>query len=114
MTDKQPSVAKYLLLILLISVCSPAADLHVAAAANLSTVLPDLSAAFERQTGNHVVASFGATAQLTQQIENGAPFDVFLAADVEHIDQLIKSRFVIPGTHCNCLPQPARCLGCRR
>ena len=56
-----------------------AAELHVAAAANLSTVLPDLSAVFERQTSIHSVPSLGATAQLTQQIENGAPFDVFLA-----------------------------------
>ena len=72
-----------------------AAELHVAAAANLSTVLPDLSAVFERQTSIHIVPSLGATAQLTQQIENGAPFDVFLSADVEHLDQLIKNGFVL-------------------
>lgn len=66
----------------------------MAAAANLSTVLPDLSGAFERQNKIHVIPSFGATAQLTQQIENGAPFDVFLSADVEHVDQLIKNGFV--------------------
>jgi hypothetical protein len=48
--------------------------LHVAAAANLSNVLPDLSAAFGRQT--KIVPSLGAT---------GAPFDVFLSADVEHV-----------------------------
>ena len=37
----------------------------------------------------------GATAQLAQQIENGAPFDVFLSADVEHVDRLIKGNFVL-------------------
>lgn len=84
--------------LLLLAACSQAADLHVAAAANLSNVLPELSAAFERQTQIHVVPSFAATAQLTQQIENGAPFDVFLSADVEHIDRLIKGGFVVPDS----------------
>src|ERR1017187_6477808 len=83
---------------LLLAAFTQAAELHVAAAANLSTVLPDLSTAFERQTKVHIVPSLGATAQLTQQIENGAPFDVFLSADVEHIDQLIKTGFVISNT----------------
>jgi molybdate transport system substrate-binding protein len=82
----------------LLAAFAQAAELHVAAAANLSTVLPDLSTAFEHQTKIHIVPSLGATAQLTQQIENGAPFDVFLSADVEHIDQLIKTGFVIPNT----------------
>jgi molybdate transport system substrate-binding protein len=83
---------------LLFTVCSPAAELHVAAAANLSTVLPTLASAFEHHTGIHVVPSLGATAQLTQQIENGAPFDVFLSADVEHVDQLVKGGFVVPDS----------------
>jgi len=77
---------------------SPAAELHVAAAANLSNVMPELSAAFEQKAHIHVVTSYGATAQLTEQIENGAPFDVFLSADVEHIDQLIKGKFIAPDS----------------
>ena len=43
---------------------------------------------FERETGIHPVFSFASTAQLTQQIENGAPFDLLAAADREHIDKL--------------------------
>jgi molybdate transport system substrate-binding protein len=87
-----------LILAFALTVCAHAADLHVAAAANLSNVLPDLASAFERQSSVRVVPSFGATAQLTQQIENGAPFDVFLAADVEHIDQLVKNGFVFSNS----------------
>jgi molybdate transport system substrate-binding protein len=71
-----------------------ATELHVAAAANLSNALSDLSTAFEGQTKIHIIPSLGATARLTQQIENGAPFDVFLSADVEHVDRLIKNGFV--------------------
>src|SRR6266699_2021640 len=84
---------------LLFSACtrppSGKSELHVAAAANLTRVLEDLGSAFERETGIRIVPSYGATAQLTQQIENGAPYDVFLAADVEHVDRLIKDGFVL-------------------
>jgi len=62
----------------------------VAAASNLTGVLDEVGAAFRKQTGIEVVLSYGSTAQLTQQIDNGAPFDVFAAADTEHIDQLVK------------------------
>jgi molybdate transport system substrate-binding protein len=68
-----------------------ASTLNVAAAANLTGVFEEVGAAFRKQTGTEVVLSYGSTAQLTQQIDNGAPFDVFAAADTEHIDQLIKN-----------------------
>ena len=38
-----------------------------------------------------LVFSYGSTAELAQQIENGAPFDVFAAADTEHVDALVAS-----------------------
>ena len=77
---------------------APQPELHVAAAANLNHALADLSAAFERQTQIHIVPTFGATAQLEQQIENGAPFDVFMAADVEHVTELAAKGATVPGT----------------
>lgn len=73
-------------------------ELHVAAAANLTRVLPQIGAQFERKTRIHVIPSYAATAQLTQQIENGAPYEVFLAADVEHVDQLVKGGFALPDS----------------
>lgn len=76
------------------AVLLPAAELHVAAASDLTRVLPQLIAAFEPQSRIHVVPSFGPTAQFTQQLESGAPFDVFLAADTAHIDQLVRNGFV--------------------
>ncbi len=51
-----------------------------------------LSAAYEKRAGIRLVPSFGSTAQLATQIENGAPYDVFLAADVEHVDRLVEKR----------------------
>jgi molybdate transport system substrate-binding protein len=41
------------------------------------------------------VFSYGPTAELAQQIDNGAPFDVFAAADTEHVDLLVASRKLV-------------------
>lgn len=75
----------------------PEVELHVAAAANLTQVLPELSSAFERESRIRVIPSYGATAQLTQQAESGAPWDVFLSADTEHVDELVKKGLVPTG-----------------
>ena len=61
----------------------------VAAAANLTDVFGEVAPAFKAQKGIDVVFSYAATAELSQQIDNGAPFDVFAAADTEHIDFLV-------------------------
>lgn len=71
-------------------------EVHVAAAANLSRVLEEINLTFERNTQVHVIASYGATAQLEQQIESGAPYDVFMAADVTHVDDLVKKGLAPP------------------
>ena len=73
-------------------------EIHVAAAANLTRAFNEIKPAFERQTGFRVIYSLGATVQLAQQIEHGAPFDVFAAADTEHIDRLARGGYVIPET----------------
>jgi molybdate transport system substrate-binding protein len=72
--------------------------INIAAAANLTAIAPELGSRFEAETGIHPVFSFGSTAQLSQQIENGAPFDVFLAADVEHVHELEKKKLLAPGS----------------
>jgi len=56
-------------------------DVQVAVAANFTAPLQAIAAAFEQDTGHHVVASPGATGQLYAQINNGAPYEVFLSAD---------------------------------
>lgn len=72
--------------------------LTVAAAANLETVLPRLAQDFEAQTGITTTVSFGATRSLGQQIENGAPFDLFLSADAAEIDRLIEQGRISPAS----------------
>jgi molybdate transport system substrate-binding protein len=68
---------------------SCAQEITVAAAADLSTALPEISAAYTKQSGQLIKLSFGASGNLTNQIRNGAPFDVFFSADEDYPQQLI-------------------------
>ena len=78
---------------------SAPAEITIAAAANLTEVAQTLGMEFEAQTKIHPVFSFGSTAVLTSQIENSAPFDVFMAADAEHADKLDKESLLMPGSN---------------
>jgi molybdate transport system substrate-binding protein len=73
-------------------------EVHIAAAANLRGTIDQLARDFEAQTGVHVISTIGPTAQLTQQIENGAPVDVFLSADTQHVDELISKHLADSAT----------------
>jgi molybdate transport system substrate-binding protein len=73
----------------------PAARLTVAAAANLTNVFGEIGRAFKVKTGVDAIFSYGSTAELAQQIDNGAPFDLFAAADTEHVDSLVSTRKLI-------------------
>lgn len=66
-----------------------ASEVGVAAAADLSAVLKEIADGFQKKTGVKVKLSFGASGALTQQIQNGAPFDVFFSADMDYPRQLI-------------------------
>ena len=63
--------------------------LRIAAAADLEPVLPPILAQFQQATGIHAEATFQASAVLTTQIQNGAPFDLFLSADIGYPKRLI-------------------------
>lgn len=67
----------------------------VAAASNLTEVFGEIAKRFEAAGGPRVRLSFGSTAQLAQQIQNGAPFDVFAAADVEHAKAVKAARVAV-------------------
>ena len=63
--------------------------LRIAAAADLEPVLPPILAQFHEATGIHAEATYQASAVLTTQIQNGAPFDLFLSADLGYPKRLI-------------------------
>jgi molybdate transport system substrate-binding protein len=87
-------VALSLLLVVPGAVAQPAPaqqgkTLRIAAAADLQPLLPPLLIQFEQQTGIHAEASYQSSATLATQIIEGAPFDLFLAADLSFPQRVI-------------------------
>jgi len=70
-------------------VCFGKTPLRVAAAADLEPVLPKILTQFEQSTGIDAETTYQASAALTAQIQNGAPFDLFLSADLSYPKRLI-------------------------
>ena len=70
------------------------APLTVGAASSMEPLLRELSTAFTQETGVDVIFSFGATGSLTSQIEQGAPIDVFAAADTLYMERLEAGGYV--------------------
>lgn len=86
------SLIVFLVLVSVVSIQrAEAADreINVAAAADLSSALQEVATNYEKRTGVTVKLSFGASGALTQQIQNGAPFDLFFSADMDYPQQLI-------------------------
>ena len=73
-------------------------EVKVAVAANFTAPMQAIAPAFEKATGHKLVASFGATGQFYAQINNGAPFDVFLSADDLTPARLEREGASVPGS----------------
>ena len=104
--DSRLAVAAFLIALLCaISACkdkpsntSSSQELTVAAASDLTPAFEEIGRAFETNQKIKVVFVFGSTGMLTRQIENGAPMDLFAAANVAYIDQLAQKGLIIPDT----------------
>ncbi|WP_248796310.1 molybdate ABC transporter substrate-binding protein [Pseudomonas sp. MWU13-2105] len=75
-----------------------AAEVQVAVAANFTAPIQAIAADFEKDTGHKLVAAYGATGQFYTQIKNGAPFEVFLAADDSTPAKLEKEGDILAGS----------------
>ena len=78
-------------------------QITVFAAASLKNALDDTNAAFTKATGTKVVASYAASSALAKQIEQGAPADVFISADLQWMDYLAEHKLIKPDTRVNLL-----------
>lgn len=67
----------------------PVKELRVAAAADLQPVLPVLADRYEKETGIKLITSYGSSGNLTTQILNGAPMDLFLGADFVFPEKIV-------------------------
>ncbi|MFD2570892.1 molybdate ABC transporter substrate-binding protein [Spirosoma soli] len=81
---------KLLCLLLVWSTSIHAQSLRVAVAANAQFVMESLSDAFQKQTGVTIEPIVSSSGKLTTQIQQGAPFDVFLSADMDYPNALHK------------------------
>jgi molybdate transport system substrate-binding protein len=75
-----------------------AAEVPVAVAANFTEPAKEIAAAFKTATGDDAVLSFGASGQFYAQISHGAPYQVFLSADVDRAQKAETEGFGVPGT----------------
>jgi len=75
-----------------------AAEVQIAVAANFTAPIKEVAAEFEKDTGHKVVASFGPTGGFYTQIKNGAPFEVFFAADDTTPEKLEKEGDTVAGS----------------
>ncbi|MDR0208492.1 MAG: molybdate ABC transporter substrate-binding protein [Pseudomonas putida] len=75
-----------------------AGEVQVAVAANFTAPIQAIAQDFEKDTGHTLVAAYGATGQFYAQIKNGAPFEVFLAADDSTPAKLEQEKAIVPGS----------------
>lgn len=87
--------------LLLPTLCVARTTLTVAAAADLTSIEPALTSQFEKTNPNrHISLRFvnEASAMLAQQIDNGAPYDIFLSANMDFVSRLVSKRKIEPNS----------------
>ena len=77
--------------------------LTVFAAASMKNALDDIDAAYTARTGVKIVASYAATSALAKQIEQGAPADVFVSADIDWMNYATSKKTIDEPTRVNLL-----------
>ena len=78
-------------------------QITIFAAASLKNALDDTNAAFTKATGVKVTASYAASSALAKQIEQSAPADVFISADLQWMDYAGERKLIKPDTRVNLL-----------
>ena len=70
----------------------------IAVAANFTDAAKQIGAAFARETGHKAIFSFGSTGQFYAQIGQGAPFEIFLAADQARPEKALEEGLAVSGS----------------
>jgi molybdate transport system substrate-binding protein len=91
-----------LIAVLLVSIISQvcvAQEITVAAAADLQFAMQDVAARFQKETGKTVKLTYGSSGNFFQQIQNGAPFDMFFSANLDYAKKLESAGLTVPGSY---------------
>ena len=78
-------------------------DVVVFAAASLKNALDDIAGQWQRETGKKTVISYAASNTLIKQIEQGAPADIFISADLDWMDYGQQKNLIKPDSRFNLL-----------
>jgi molybdate transport system substrate-binding protein len=76
-----------------------AQEITVAAAADLQFAMQDIAARFHKQTGTTVKVTYGSSGNFFQQLQNGAPFDMFFSANLDYARKLEAEALTAPGSY---------------
>lgn len=92
----------HLIIVAFLCLCHSASaqqrEILVSAASDLTKALNEIAKLYEQKKAVKVTLNFGSTGKLTRQIEQGAPVDVLMAADVSFVNQLEKKELIVPQT----------------
>jgi len=75
----------------------------VFAAASLKTALDEINAQWQKRTGKRAAVSHAASSALAKQIEQGAPVDIFISADLDWMEYLAERKLIRPDTRSDLL-----------
>src|SRR5277367_7040358 len=75
-----------------------AQEITVAAAADLQFAMQDIAARFQKETGKTVKVIYGSSGNFFQQVQNGAPFDMFFSANLDYAKKLEAAGLTEPGS----------------
>ena len=78
--------------------CAFGQEITVAAAADLQFAMQDIASHYEEESGTKVKVVYGSSGNFFQQIQNGAPFDLFFSANLDYAKKLEAAGFTEPGT----------------
>jgi molybdate transport system substrate-binding protein len=81
-----------------ISQLCAAQEITVAAASDLQFAMQDVAARFEKETGKTAKLIYGSSGNFFQQIQNGAPFDMFFSANLDYPKKLEAAGLIEPGS----------------
>ena len=75
-----------------------AQEITIAAAADLQSVMQDITTRFQKEAGKNVKLIYGSSGNFFQQIQNGGPFDMFFSANLDYPRRLEAAGLTEPGT----------------
>src|SRR5579862_1806574 len=87
------------LLLMLVGQLGLAQQITVASAADLQFAMQDIVTQFQQKTGITIKVSYGSSGNFFQQLQNGAPFDIFFSANLDYAKRLQDAGLTEPGSY---------------